>query len=150
MMARITPEQHSFRDTPEYAAWSNMKYRCNNPRAKQYPDYGGRGIRVCDSWQRSFLAFLADMGPRPSPKHSLDRYPDNDRDYEPGNCRWATASQQNSNRRGNVVIEQDGERLLLKHAAERVGLANATVRRRIRCGMSVSDALSTPLRGASR
>jgi hypothetical protein len=76
-----------------------MNQRCTNPRNKRYADYGGRGIQVCDRWRTSFAAFLEDMGRRPSPEHSIDRYPNNDGNYEPGNCRWATAKQQRANRR---------------------------------------------------
>lgn len=83
--------------TPEYSAWLSMHSRCGNPRHRAYANYGGRGIAVCERWA-AFENFLADMGRRPSEKHSLDRE-DNDRGYEPGNCRWATDSEQNSNRR---------------------------------------------------
>ena len=85
--------------SPEYRAWDAMKQRCLNPRSSAYPSYGGRGISVCDKWRESFDAFYADMGPKPEPKalYSLDRI-DNDGDYEPGNCRWATHSQQLKNR----------------------------------------------------
>ena len=75
-----------------------MKYRCSNPRAKDYPDYGGRGIKVCERWLNSFENFLADLGPRPTPQHSIERL-DNDGNYEPGNCVWATKQEQNRNRR---------------------------------------------------
>ena len=87
----------------EYRAWANMKYRCFNPASKDYMDYGGRSIGVCLRWRDSFLAFYTDMGPRPSPSHSLDRYPNNDGNYEPGNCRWATRKEQASNRRRRSV-----------------------------------------------
>lgn len=84
--------------SPEYATWKGIKRRCSAPRCKDYKDYGGRGIRVCDRWLNSFENFLADMGRKPSPKHSIDRA-DNDGNYEPGNCRWATPSEQSKNRR---------------------------------------------------
>lgn len=80
-----------------------MKTRCYNPNATRYSSWGGRGIRVCDKWLNSFDAFLADMGPRPADKTSLDRYPDNDGNYEVGNVRWATAKEQALNRRPKTV-----------------------------------------------
>jgi len=85
--------------TPEYSAWCALIGRCTNPRNKGWRYYGGRGITVCERWRHDFTAFLADMGPRPSPNHSIDRFPDNDGNYEPGNARWATDQQQNANTR---------------------------------------------------
>jgi len=85
---------------PMYALWSGMIKRCNTKSNGAYPNYGGRGIRVCDRWERSFLAFVQDMGDRPSGR-SLDRI-NNDGNYEPGNCRWATAKEQMQNRRIKV------------------------------------------------
>ena len=84
--------------TSTYESWRSMKTRCINQNQKNYMYYGGRGIKVCDRWIKSFENFLADMGERPDGK-TLDRYPDNDGNYEPGNCRWATAKQQIANRR---------------------------------------------------
>jgi hypothetical protein len=85
--------------SPEYRSWVAMKTRCLNPKSDAFDHYGGRGIKICRQWIESFEIFLADMGRRPTLTHTLDRYPDNDGDYEPGNCRWATKSEQRRNSR---------------------------------------------------
>lgn len=82
----------------EYRTWKNIRQRCTNPNVKHYLNYGGRGIKMCPRWLGSFENFYADMGPKPSPKLSIDRI-NNDGDYEPGNCRWATAKEQVANQR---------------------------------------------------
>lgn len=136
---------HSFVDgkaTSEYNAWSSMKSRCLNPKAPNYKDYGGRGITVCERWLDSFENFLADMGPKPSPEHSLDRYPDNDGNYEPGNCRWADGVQQSSNKRSNHLVMVDGEAMTVTEAARRKGANIVLVRSRIKRGWSIERALS--------
>lgn len=89
---------HGKTGTPEFRAWANMLQRCENPNWPRYADYGGRGIKIHQAWRTNFETFLADVGARPSRNHSLDRI-DNNGNYEPGNVRWATRSQQQRNKR---------------------------------------------------
>ncbi len=89
---------------PLYKLWDSMRRRCRDPHHKDFDRYGARGVTVCDRWQ-DFWAFIDDMGPRPSARHSLDRI-DNEGPYEPGNCRWATATQQGRNRRSTILTEK--------------------------------------------
>jgi hypothetical protein len=94
---------------PEYHAWEGIKQRCLNPERAGYEYWGGRGITICQRWAESFEAFYADVGPRPGPGYSIDRI-DNEGNYEPGNCRWATASEQQHNRRDRAhLYELDGD-----------------------------------------
>lgn len=97
-LASAKSKTHGQSHSPEYNAWHSMKGRCERPSYHHFKDYGGRGIRVCERWLHDFPAFLADMGPRPSATHSLDRI-DVNGNYEPGNCRWATPEEQASNKR---------------------------------------------------
>lgn len=99
-LSGLSPERRKL-----YHIWRQMRQRCSNPSRPYYRHYGGRGIRVCDLWEKSFAAFERDMGPRPSPKHSIDRI-DNDKGYEPGNCRWATPKEQTRNR-SNVRLNAE-------------------------------------------
>jgi hypothetical protein len=92
---------HGLTGHPLYETWRSMKARCYEPKRKSYPDYGGRGITICDRWldpEDGLKHFIEDMGSKPTPKHSIDRI-NNDGPYEPGNCRWATSAEQNSNQR---------------------------------------------------
>jgi hypothetical protein len=123
--------------TAEHSIWEGIRKRCTNPNYHAYPRYGGRGIRVCDRWldpEIGYANFLADMGRRPSPKHSIDRYPDNDGNYEPGNCRWATVDEQNTNKSSTVKITAFGKTLCLFEWARETGIKAATIRYRIKQG----------------
>ncbi len=124
----------------EYRAWINMISRCENPNTPGFHRYGGRGIKVCARWRNSFDAFLADMGPRPSPQHSVDRI-NGDGDYEPANCRWATEKEQKRNICTNRIVEIDGREMTLAEAVERRGLKYNTVLYRILRGKPVAEAL---------
>ena len=125
-----------------------MKDRCYNPRYKTFHSYGGRGIAVCQQWVNSFERFLADMGPKPSAKHSLDRFPDKDGNYEPGNCRWATTKMQNRNKRNSRTMTINGITKSVADWAEANGLANKTVKARLRRGWSPERSIS-PLPASS-
>ena len=99
LIARNTT--HGLGRTPEYSSWANMIQRCHNPNHPKFHYWGGRGIIVCHEWRNSFSAFLAHIGPRPSSGLSIDRFPDNDGNYEPGNVRWANQKDQVANSRSN-------------------------------------------------
>ena len=122
---------HGMTETAEYAIWQGIKRRCLNPNEEAYPNYGGRGIIICDRWRDSFGAFLEDMGPRPGPEYSVDRFPDNDGNYEPGNCRWATGSQQMRNTRLTRWVEAFGVRLPLQTWAEWADVPAGTIASRL-------------------
>ena len=104
---RAARRTHGMTDSLEYEIWRSMKARCYTPNNKNYIRYGGRGIVVCREWKDSFDAFLKDMGPKPGPDYSIDRI-DNDRNYEPDNCRWATRVEQHNNKRNNIYLEFNG------------------------------------------
>lgn len=143
-LAKDTVVTHGMTASPEYRAWAHMKERCSNPRVHNYNRYGGRGIKVCDRWLNSFENFIADMGPRPSSGHSLERE-EVDGDYEPGNCRWATAREQAFNRRTNHVLTFRGEAKPLTIWCEELGLDPSIVGTRLRRGWTHERALSTPI-----
>lgn len=132
------------RRQPEYCAWRNMRARCECPTLKDYRDYGGRGINVCERWS-AFEAFLEDMGSRPSPEYSLDRI-DVNGNYEPGNCRWATRKEQGRNKRSHHFVHLDGQRVPLSVACEVVGAQYQLIHSRMRRGWSFQRALEAPKR----
>lgn len=128
---------------PAYQVWNQMKFRCLNPNATGYKNYGGRGIAVCAEWRASFDVFLRDMGPRPSKQHTLDRV-DVNKGYEPGNCRWATQKIQCRNTRVNHVVILDGVRMTLAEAVELSPVCYNTALYRLKRGWTVDDAVSLP------
>ena len=134
----------------EYRVWRKMIERCEDARNKDFADYGGRGIAVCRRWRDSFELFYADMGPRPSAQHSIDRFPNNDGNYEPGNCRWATLREQGRNKRNNRLIDVDGVTRTLAEWAERTGIGPSTLWYRLQAGLSPEVAISKPLRADRR
>ncbi len=135
--------KHGLSHTLEYAAWRAMRSRCTDPRNKRFYGYGGRGIRVCPEWDVSFVAFISDMGRRPSSQHSLDRI-DNDGNYEPGNCRWATRKEQDANRGNLTLMTWNGETKSVTAWAEVTGLPKHTIYVRVWRGWPADRALSTP------
>lgn len=120
-------KHHGMSKTPAHRSWCSMRDRCYNKAHPSYPRYGGRGISICDRWD-DFHAFLEDMGDRPSELHSIDRIDPNG-NYEPGNCRWATAYEQANNRTCNRHMRIGGELIPHKEAAEKLGVGYQALRK---------------------
>jgi len=134
-------ERHGRTSTPEYKSWCHMRDRCYRQTDKRYTDYGGRGIKVCDSWRNSFMSFYSDMGNKPTPKHQLDRI-DNNGNYEPNNCRWATPRDQSNNRRSNTYYTYQGKTMTLAAWARHSGINHDKLRQRVkRYGWPIEKAL---------
>lgn len=136
--SRPLPQLHR----AEWYSWRNMNARCYGRARPDFAYYGGRGITVCDRWRESFAAFLADMGLRPTPQHSLDRI-DNHGNYEPGNCHWATRTEQMRNTRGVRLLTHDGLTLTMSAWAERTGIKYGTIVSRLYHGWSIQRTLET-------
>ena len=135
--------RHGKYGTPVHKSWSAMLSRCLNPKCPKYPDYGGRGILVCDAW-RSFDAFFADMGERPAGT-TLGRI-DNDGNYEPSNCEWQAAAKQARNKRNTALFDFGGRQATLREHCELAGAHYPTIKSRIYLyGWSVDAALTTPV-----
>jgi hypothetical protein len=147
-MKKVERSQHGGYGTPEYSVWSAMRARCLNPAHSNYRHYGGRGIQVCERWE-SFANFLADMGPRPSLRHSIERT-DSNGNYEPGNCRWATPAEQARNKSTNRFFTLNGETMCLTDWAKRLGVSPDCLAARLRRGTPPELALTeAPHKGKS-
>lgn len=139
--SRVDNRRHGLADSPTHRSWIEMRRRCYAAHRKEFANYGGRGIVVCDRWRNSFDNFLADMGPRPD-GHTLDRI-DNDGPYSPDNCRWAPRAAQERNKRSNAFYDFNGERMTVAEAAERYGIKPMTLYNRINTlGWTPDDAVN--------
>lgn len=138
--ATVRATRHGLAKSPEYSAWASMIKRCANINDSRYSDYGGRGITVCERWVANFAMFYADMGPRPSNKHSLDRI-DVNGNYEPGNVRWATVEQQLNNKRTSVYVAHGGRTQTVAQWARELNVKPDLLRRRLRKYGSIEAAV---------
>ncbi len=134
---------HGRSHSAEYKTWEAMRRRCMKPKDKNFHSYGGRGITVCERWQK-FEHFFTDMGEKPTPKHSIDRI-DNEGPYSPDNCRWATQQEQCQNRRGNLYLTYEDRRQTITEWARESGLKIGTLFWRIHRGWSIERSLKTPI-----
>lgn len=134
----------------EKTTYYAMRTRCENPNSNSFEDYGARGIKVCDRWRESFDNFLADMGPKPTPQHTIERI-NNDKGYEPGNCKWATRRENLMNRRPMpaALFPCHGKMMTMKDIATAYRISKFVVYRRINNGWSVDDAATTPVKRPS-
>jgi len=137
------PTSHGKSCSPEYRVFHDMHNRCKNQSIAAYKDYGGRGITVCEEWE-SFEVFYRDMGPRPSPKHSIDRR-DNSLGYSKGNCRWATKQEQARNTRKTHLLTFNNESRCITDWAKQFGISPNTIRNRLSIGWTPDAAITTPI-----
>lgn len=142
--------KHGLDGTKEHKTWVGIKQRCLNKNCRDYKDYGGRGITVCDRWVESFQNFLDDIGKKPSPEYSIERV-DVDKGYEPGNVKWIPMNQQALNKRNSVRISWEGKSMRLEEWATEKGLSKFTVRARYyRKGSMPPDLFFPPDKGSAR
>ncbi len=136
--------KRGYKPSPEYLSWMNLRRRCLNPSSKSFASYGGAGVTVCRRWSM-FDNFIADMGPKPTPTHQIERV-DNSGNYEPGNCRWATPVEQANNRRSNVWITHNGKTQTIAQWAAESGLKLGTLWYRLyRAKWPFEKAITTPI-----
>lgn len=134
------------KDYKEYSVWRGIQARCYTSNRKDSHLYFDKGIKVCDRWlepKSGFFNFLADMGERPTDKHSIDRI-DGSKGYSPDNCRWATAAEQGRNQITNKYLEFDGKRLILEDWAKITGIKARRIGKRLKAGWTVEEALTIP------
>lgn len=132
---RLASVKHGMSNSREFSTWTDIQTRCSNPNTNSFADYGGRGIKVCSRWLESFENFFADMGPRPSSSHSIER-DDVNGDYEPSNCRWATVREQSRNRRNNRLVTINGVTKIAADWADEAGILHSTFSLRLKAGIS--------------
>lgn len=135
--------KHGMSRSPEYRSWCHILDRCNNPNDKKFPYYGGQGIKNLFS---SFEEFYEVLGPQPTPQHTVDRYPNNRGNYEPGNVRWATPTEQASNRRSNAYLTLNGQTLTIDEWEKALGWKHGVIHGRLKMGWSVEKTLTTPVK----
>lgn len=139
---------HGGTKLPEYRVWHGMKKRCYLPSEPAYKNYGGRGIEVDARWREDFSAFLADMGRRPSAKHTIERI-NNDGNYAPDNCVWATKDKQANNTRANHMLTVDGQTMTLAQTARRFGIRPGLLSSRLSRGIDPDLAVRLPIHAKS-
>ena len=147
---RVRHYRHGYKPNgkaePEYTAWLNARARCHNPKSNRFPRYGARGIEMCPRWRNSFLAFLEDVGRKPTPEHTLERR-DNNRGYEPGNCYWTTRKKQARNRSTSRFLTVNGRRQTMAAWAEEAGISISVIHSRLKRGWTEEDAVLRPKAG---
>lgn len=136
---------HGMSNSREFHAWAAAIQRCHNPKNLAYSRYGGRGIAVWPEWRNSFEAFLRDVGPAPTQRHSIDRI-DGAKGYEPGNCRWADAFEQANNVKTNRRLTHDNRTMTVAQWERHLGVSAGRIKARLLAGWSVERALTTPVR----
>ncbi len=139
-------EFHGMNDTPEHTSWRAMKDRCLNANSDCFRRYGGRGITICERWKTSFANFYADMGDKPSPKHTIERI-DNNGNYEPRNCKWATRKEQGRNRNPRKALTINGVTKSMSDWARESGMTVQAISYRIKTGYKDSQIISPKRQG---
>lgn len=145
----MAPIKHGDSKSPEYNSWACMIQRCYDENHDTYERYGALGITVCDEWRTSYAAFLAHIGRKPSPRHTIDRI-DGTKGYEPGNVRWATPLEQSRNTKQTHLLTWNGKTLCLSEWSEITGIGRKTIARRLQLGWEVQRALTESPRNYNR